>query len=429
LSGATTGCIRIASRLYNNIRIFGFVMEKPVQVADNSLSSQVTAGIVVLDQRSQQTIRDSLYDLGLQRAQVASGNARHAAKIYAKEKSPHLLIVDIAGLTDPALVLCELAHVCAPETRVVAIGDRNDLPLYRHLEMAGIADYLPKPLARYLVNRTFNSILQPHLGAAPLHTGKLVFVLGVRGGAGATALAKVAAFSIAETRQQRTALLDLDLYSGDSALGMKKTPPEGLDEAIENPSLAAAFDPVQAASCVTERLDLFASAKPLAQDRQPSEPAAAQIINRLLSLYRFVIVDIPAAVAIELKGLLTLPSTIFLISNSSLTAARDVARWREFLGPNRADLTVLHVLNQTDPNAGLSASEFAKAAGRAPEVIIPYARSVATLPAAAAIMRHHSLFNRKLCRVIDNLTGTRVEKSGIGFSRVFGKAWPHSAKE
>ena len=58
------------------------------------------------------------------------------------------------------------------------------------------------------------------------------------------------------------------------------------------------------------------------------------LLDNLLRRYRLVVVDLPASTAECLPKVLQIPSTCVLVANPSLTAARDIARWREFIGPN-----------------------------------------------------------------------------------------------
>ena len=68
-------------------------------------------------------------------------------------------IVDLSGVEDPLARIDELAARCEPDVSVVAVGDRNDIILYRHLKNAGVAEYYFKPLVRDLVKRTCSSVL------------------------------------------------------------------------------------------------------------------------------------------------------------------------------------------------------------------------------------------------------------------------------
>jgi pilus assembly protein CpaE len=157
------------------------------------------AKIFVSDQDSEGVIRQSLSDLGIDDAEFTKGTVETATADLATKASPNLLFVDLSGIEDPVARIYELAERCEPSVSVVAIGNRNDIILYRDLKNAGVSEYFFKPLIIDLVKATCNSVLSGgrEKTTSP-RTGKLVFVLGVRGGVGATTIAANAAWYLAE---------------------------------------------------------------------------------------------------------------------------------------------------------------------------------------------------------------------------------------
>ncbi len=213
-----------------------------------------SAMVYAADPASGRVIRQALSDLGLEDAVITEGNAGTAAAALAKLPSPRLLVVDIAGVEDPMASLRQLAEVCEPSTGVVAIGDRNDIVLYRLLKQAGISEYFFKPLIRDRVTSCCHDILAGQTDQPGAVMGKLIFVLGVRAGAGATTIATNAAWYQAGTRLRWTVLLDLDLQCGDAALQLDATPGHALREAFEEPGRVDKLFLERGAIHVAERL-------------------------------------------------------------------------------------------------------------------------------------------------------------------------------
>src|SRR5215471_14177703 len=87
------------------------------------------------------------------RNQVIRGGITKAIEYLSEHRSPHLLLVDISGVELPLSKVQMLADVCEPGTNVIAIGDHNDVALYRDLQEAGVSNYLIKPLTRDLLAR------------------------------------------------------------------------------------------------------------------------------------------------------------------------------------------------------------------------------------------------------------------------------------
>ena len=138
-----------------------------------------TAKVFVSDQDSEGVIRQSLSDLGVDDAQFTKGNVETATAALAMEASPRLLIVDLSGIEDPLARMDDLAARCEPDVSVVAIGDRNDIILYRHLKDAGLTEYYFKPLVRDLIKRTCSSVLSGDRSTSTgSRRGKLIFEIG-----------------------------------------------------------------------------------------------------------------------------------------------------------------------------------------------------------------------------------------------------------
>jgi pilus assembly protein CpaE len=386
----------------------------------SAVESKGDAKVFVNDQSSETVIRQALGDLGLEGVSINTGNVETATTFLAKKASPRLLVVDVTGVDDPVASILGLAEVCEPGVGVVAIGNSNDISLYRQLKHAGVAEYLFKPLIRDQVSRACNDVLTDHLDEPSLFTGKLVFILGVRGGVGATTLAANSAWYVAEARQRWTMLLDLDLQCGDAALLLDAAPGQALREAFERPERVDKLFLERGAIPVHKRLSMLASLEPLGNTVEGSEAAIRTLIESLLRRYRFVVVDLPPAVAEYLPQVLQMPSSCVLVANPSLTAARDIARWREHIGPNTRERRTLQVLNHTAPYGGLTEAEFTRASGCTPDIVIPYDRELAMKAnLGVEAMQKCSMFKFGMMRVLHEMTGEPIEKPASIFKRIF----------
>ncbi len=391
-----------------------------VTAAVTGATGSPAARIFVQDQDSESIVRESLSAVGIQDAQFTMGNVTAAIAALAKEKSPQLLIVDISGIDDPLTKMRELAEVCDPNVSVVVTGTQNDITFYRELKNIGITEYLLKPVVRSLLTSTCKAILAPERTYNSPRTGKLVFVLGVRGGTGATAIAASLAWALAETKRSHTVLADLDLHNGDAALQLDSVPGHALREALEHPERVDKLFLERGVKHVTDRLDLLASLEPLDSPASVPEEAFLWLLDKLLPRYRYTIVDVPPDVAVRLTWALRLPATCLLVSNPSLAGARDLARWSGILGPNTPERNTLHVVNRHSAHGGLSRADFAKASGKTPDVTFAYDREIAAATALGikAMQKCHG-FQRSLSRIVRDLTGDATEKPASMLSRMF----------
>src|SRR5271167_1194968 len=157
---------------------------------------------------------------------VQLGGIDAAIEHYTGQITPTLLIVETKLNGQEALgELDRLAEVCDPATKVIVVGRVNDVELYRELMRRGASEYLVAPLAPLQLIEVISGLyLDP--GAAPI--GRVVAVVGARGGVGSSTLAHNIGWCIAERLHVNTAIVDLDLAFGTAGLDFNEEPGQGV---------------------------------------------------------------------------------------------------------------------------------------------------------------------------------------------------------
>ena len=382
-----------------------------------------TAMAFVSDPETEDLVRRALGDLGIDDADLARGTVETATVALARRRTPNLLIVDISGVENPLVRINELAERCEPEVNVVAIGDRNDILLYQEMKAVGVSEYFFKPLVRDSLKQVCNRLLKGEVDERPKNAtaGKLIFVLGTRGGVGATTLAVNAALRLADKGQRWVMLVDLDLEHGDAALHLGASPANALNEALERPERVDKLFLERAALHVGARLDMLASLEPFGRSVPLKEDAVLALIDKLLQRYRFVFVDLPTVAAANLARALHTPSACILVSSASLASARDLVRWRDWIGPNTPERRTIHVLNMSGADGAVPEAEFARTVGHSPDVVIPYDRGIAAGSSLGAKAAQKSVaLDRGMSRLLRDLAGEADEKPKSVLRRFFG---------
>ena len=385
------------------------------------------AMVYVQDADSEGVIRQVLSDLRVTDPIFKSGGLTAAIADLADRPSPRLLIVDSSGVDDPREMVAQLIERCELATGVVVIGDSNDIRLYRALNEAGAADYFFKPLVTGLVSRSCSVILDPQSGPVQgrgqpaARTGKLILVMGARGGVGATTMAVRIASGLAEHPPRPVLLVDLDLQFGDAVLQLDATPSHALREALDRAERVDDLFLERGVIHVSRHLDLLASLEPLEQDSTFTEDALLTLLETLRRRYRFVVVDLPSTHATALQRLLHLPSVLMLVSDASLSSAREIARLRKMLGTSSPDRTIMHLLNKSGAPGSLSATEFARGAGQAPDVVIPWSREIATASSLGIVAKPDCpVLDHALAPVFAHVSGETAEPDRSILSKLLG---------
>ncbi|HYZ41875.1 MAG TPA: AAA family ATPase, partial [Stellaceae bacterium] len=299
------------------------------------------------DAETEKLLHECVAHLALGQGTVIRGGIAKAVEHLGQHRSPNVLVVDISGVDLPISKVNELADVCEPGVAVIAIGNRNEIGLYRDLLHAGVTDYVVKPVNPQLLSRALAGG-RTHMGeASPIHKklGTMVAFVGARGGVGTTTLAVNTAWYLANRQSRRVALVDLDLQNGDCSLALDIKPTSGLREALANPLRIDNTLLERVMTPVGERLFVLSSEEPLDEDLHFTAVAVETLVSALREQFHYVIVDVPRIPAAPYRRALDMADFRITVADQTLRSMRDAARLRKALGEGcgrRRDIVVVN---------------------------------------------------------------------------------------
>ncbi len=302
----------------------------------------------VADAETDKLLHECVTQLALGQGAIMRGGIAKAVEYLGQHRSPHILIVDISGIDLPVSRINELAEVCEPGVAVVAIGNRNEIGLYRDLLQAGVADYVVKPLNTQLLAKALASG-RAHTGdASPIHKklGTMVAFVGTRGGVGTTTLAVNMAWYLANRQSRRVALVDLDLQNGDCALALDIKPNSGLREALGSPLRIDNTLLERVMTPVGERLFVLSSEEPLTEDLHFTAVAVETLVSALREQFHYVIVDVPRIPAAPYRRALEMADFRVMVADQTLRSVRDTVRLRTAIGEGEGKRPNILVVNR-----------------------------------------------------------------------------------
>ncbi|MGI9421462.1 MAG: AAA family ATPase [Geminicoccaceae bacterium] len=356
-------------------------MATAIATADRAGADQSQFIAFCADSTTHAAVDKAIGDLMLPHASIRKGSIKDAIKYLSQHSSPKLLMVDITGSDLPLSDIDNLADVCEPGVAVVAIGERNDCGLFRDLLHHGVTDYLVKPLSPALLQRAISNISEDgEQPKANSKLGKLVAVMGARGGVGATTVSTSLSWIIAQQRRRKVALVDLDLQFGTVALSLDIEPSHGLREALES---ADRIDGLFMDRMLTQHSDrLFVmSAEESPEETLLLDYAAIELLlNELRSKFHYVIVDLPRSASPSTLQVLEHATDLILVSDFSLAGMRDTMRTMGFLPTLNASCNSVIVASRAGEhkNGEMPRAEFEKGIGRKVDFILPFdAKTVA----------------------------------------------------
>lgn len=264
-------------------------------------------------------------------ATISKGGIEEATGYMVHDPSSKTVIVDLSDIAEPLKALDRFAETCLPNTRVIAVGEVNDIHLYRALRGAGVAEYLVKPLGAEALRAALATPMAAPAEAAPAPAAQKVdcetiAVIGARGGVGATMVAVSLAWLATEKTRRKTVLVDLDLSCGAASLALDVESGHGLSEALANPDRIDAMLLAVAAARVGEHLHLLSSEQALDSSPTIQPDGIEKLAKGLRQGFQRVILDVPRSDGAILRQVLSQSSIIVIVTDFSIAGVRDTGR-------------------------------------------------------------------------------------------------------
>lgn len=336
-------------------------------------------------------IEKSSMDRRLSKAHLTiyTGGVERAAEVYEFESSPNLVIIETgADASEMIDGLDRLATVCDPSTRVICIGQLNDIRLYRDLMDRGVSEYLVRPRSPLqLISAIGDLYTDPD---APAVGRSYVFV-GARGGVGSSTVSHNVAWGLAEEYQSDTVLVDLDLAFGTASLDFEHDPSQGLSEALSAPERLDDVLLDRLLQKCSDRLSLFVAPNLLDRDYDLPAESYEAVLEMVRKTAPSVVIDLPHVWSSWSRQVLQRADEIVITATPDLASFRNTKNIVETIRAHRAnDSEPILVLNQVGvpKRPEVPAEQFAEAAGIEPSVIIhwdPVAFGIASTNAEAVL--------------------------------------------
>jgi pilus assembly protein CpaE len=304
---------------------------------------------------------------------IQMGGLIAAIEAYQNSPTPNVIILESENRSEDILGgLDQLAPVCDAGTRVIIIGRMNDVALYRELVRRGVSDYLIAPVGALQVVRSVCGLFSAP-DAKPV--GRVIAVVGAKGGVGASTLAHNIAFSIARDLMLDAVVTDLDLAFGTAGLDFNQDPPQGIAEAVFSPDrIDNAFIDRLLSKC-TDHLSLLAAPATLDHVYDFGADAFESIFDSLRATVPCVVLDVPHQWTGWTKQTLVGADDILIVAAPDLANLRNTKNLYDFLKAARPnDQRPLYCLNQigVPKRPEIKAADFAKALDDEAIAAIPF---------------------------------------------------------
>ena len=358
--------------------------------------------------------------LGKAHLKIQMGGMAAAIEAYRSAPTPNVIVLESDGRNDLLGGLDQLATVCDAGTRVVVIGRINDVMLYRELVRRGVSDYVLAPVGAIDVVRSICNLFSAPEAKA---VGRIIAVVGAKGGVGASTISHNVAWAIARDIAMDAVVADLDLAFGTAGLDYNQDPPQGIADAVFSPDrVDTAFIDRLLSKC-TDHLSLLAAPATLDRVYDFGSDAFDAVFDTLRSTMPCIVLDVPHQWSGWTKRALIGADDILIVAAPDLANLRNTKNLFDLLKAARPnDRPPLYCLNQVGvpKRPEIAAAEFAKAIESQPVVSIPFEPQIFGSAAnngqmIAEISANHKSIEMFL-QIAQRLTGrseTKKQKSSL----------------
>jgi len=306
---------------------------------------------------------------------IQMGGAAAAIETYRTAPTPNVIIIESDQRTSEILrALDQLAEVCDAGTRVIVIGHFNDVTFYRDLTRRGVSEYLIAPVSAIDVVRGICKLFST---SETQPVGRIMAVIGSKGGVGASTVAHNVAWAIAHDLALESVVTDLDLAFGTAGLDYNQDPPQGVADAVFSPEPERIDSPFidRLLSKCADRLSLLAAPATLDRVYDFGSDAFEAILDVLRASIPCVVLDVPHQWSGWTRQLLVRADDILVVAGADLASLRNAKNMVDMLRTARPnDRRPYYCLNQVGipKRPEITPADFAKALEDPPLAVIPF---------------------------------------------------------
>jgi Flp pilus assembly CpaE family ATPase len=330
---------------------------------------------------------DSALDVDAVGGALPEGEAVNVIGVYADideartklDQVPFdILVIASSGHSERTLLLIDAARKLEPQRTVLVLSEGSSNGYVRRLLESGADDILMLPQSRDQLSFAVKKLMAQRDATAGEGSdrGKLIVVLGPKGGTGKTLTATNLAVALAQTDQSVT-LVDIDLQFGDVGLTLGLTPEVTFhDLALSGTRLdALALDHF----LMTHESGVRALLAPSRPDQ--ASAVSSELVRDVYSILRatndFVIVDTPPGFTPEVIVSIDASTDIIMVGMLDSLSLKNTKLGLETLDLMGYESSHVHlVLNRAHSRVGISGSDVVAVLGREPDIAVPSDREI-----------------------------------------------------
>jgi pilus assembly protein CpaE len=264
---------------------------------------------------------------------LASGREFHVSHNGASH-APDLLILELDDDRPKTFARVQALLTEAPAAEVFLTASHTEPEVLLNAWRAGVKEFIPQPLQREELEQALKRFKQRHQGKnrGAAKNGRILNVIGSKGGVGTTTLAVNVAVSLREAQENSSVVLvDLNSQFGDVALFLDMGPTHTLADIAKN---LVRLDATFLMSTLTKHssgIYVLPSPKAVEEIGVITPESVQQTLALLQTLFDYVVVDSGHSLDDLTAAALNMSQTVFLVSGLTIPVMRNTRRFLDII--------------------------------------------------------------------------------------------------
>jgi pilus assembly protein CpaE len=305
---------------------------------------------------------------------IASQHELHLTK-YNLHRIPELLILELSEDRGKTFTQIQATLAASPSTEIFLTSSHIDPEILLEALRAGVKEFIPQPINRTEVEDAFNRLKERHAAKKPATAkrGKLITIIGSKGGVGTTTIAVNLAASLRQVNEDRSVVLvDLNPQFGDAALFLDMEPAHTMGDVAKNVTRLDETFLMSALSKHSSGLYLLPSVHAVEEIGLLTPEAVEKTLELLQIMFDYVVIDSGDSLADTTLATLNISPTVFLVCTLTLPVIRNSKRLLDILMHlHYPTENISIIVNRYEKHTEVSLKDMEAALGRQASWMIP----------------------------------------------------------
>jgi pilus assembly protein CpaE len=286
-----------------------------------------------------------------------------------------LLILELDEDRGKTLSQVQAILATSPGTEIFLTSSRLEPEVLLEAFRAGVKEFIPQPINRAELEDALLRFKERHRGKPPatVKRGKLITIIGSKGGVGTTTIAVNLAVSLRQANPDHSvALVDLNPQFGDAALFLDMEPAHTMGDVANNMTRLDETYLLSILSKHSSGLYLLPSANTVEEIGLLTPEAAEKTLELLQTMFDYVVIDSGDSLADTTLATLNISPTVFLVCTLTVPVLRNTKRLLNILSHLRYPTDHINILvNRFEKHTEVSLADMEVVLGRQASWMIP----------------------------------------------------------